>query len=187
MITLPEEQSDERLISATLAGDDGAFAHLVTRYKRRVFGLATRFARGHDELDDICQEVFIKVYDNLSRFRHESLFEHWLTKITVRTCIDALRSWRRDADRIPADQVVTIRDYAGEARSEAREARELLSWAMAQLKPDERVVITLMELEEKTIKETAALTGWSEANVKVRAYRARQALKRILEVDHGKR
>jgi RNA polymerase sigma-70 factor, ECF subfamily len=181
-----QEQTDESLISATLAGNDGAFAHLVTRYKRRVFGLATRFAQDHDELDDICQEVFIRVYDNLSKFRHESPFEHWITKITVHICHDALRRRRRDTNRISDNQALEIRDHAVEARNDAREARELLAWAMMHIKPDERVVITLMELEEKTVKETASLTGWSESNVKVRAYRARQALKRILEVDHGR-
>lgn len=181
---LPED-TDERLIRGALTGDDGAFALLVTRYKRRVFGLATRFAGNRDELEDICQEVFIKVYDNLSKFRQEAPFEHWLTKISVRTCHDFLRSRQRDRGRIDVNQLPEMRDHAVEARSAAREARELLTWAMAQLKPADRVVITLLELEEKTVKETADLTGWSEANVKVRAFRARQALKRILEVEHG--
>lgn len=186
MTSLPQEQSDERLISASLAGDGKAFTDLVVRYKRKVFALSVRFARDHDELEDICQEVFIKVYENLSKFRHESPFEHWITKITIHTCHDALRGRLRNANRIPDNQLLEIRDHAGEARHVASEARELLAWAMAQLKPDERVVITLMELEEMTVKETADLTGWSESNVKVRAHRARQALKRILEVDHGK-
>jgi RNA polymerase sigma-70 factor, ECF subfamily len=186
MASLVQEQTDAHLISAALTGDDGAFAQLVTRYKRRVFSVAVRFARDHDELDDICQEVFIKVYDNLRKFRHEAPFEHWITKITVRTCHDALRRRRHDSQRVSDKQAVEIRDYAVEARNDARDAREVLTWAMAQLKADERVIITLMELEEKTVKETAVLTGWSEENVKVRAHRARQALKRILEVDHGR-
>jgi RNA polymerase sigma-70 factor (ECF subfamily) len=63
-------------------------------------------------------------------------------------------------------------------------ARELLRWAMAKLSADERLVITLLELEERSVRETAELTGWSESNVKVRAFRARQALKNILEANH---
>jgi RNA polymerase sigma-70 factor, ECF subfamily len=185
MTELPKVQTDEYLISATLAGDDGAFAHLITRYKRRVFGLAARFARDKDELDDICQDIFIKLYDSLSKFRHEAPLEHWVTKITVHICHDALRRRRRDANRFSGNQVLEIRDNAEDARNAAREARDLLGWAMAQLKADERMIITLMELEEMTVKEAAELTGLSEANVKVRAHRARQVLKRILEVDHG--
>lgn len=179
------EQSDERLINATLAGDDGAFALLVSRYKRRVFGLVSRIARDRDELDDICQEIFIKIYDNLGKFRGDAPFEHWLTKISVRTCHDALRSRRHERLRVTDSRLPELHDHGIEARNHASEARELLSWAMGQLKPDEQLVITLLELEEKSVRETAGLTGWSEANVKVRAFRARQSLKRILEVENG--
>ena len=186
MSATAQGQSDERLIRAALGGDDGAFALLVGRYKRKVFGLVGRIARDRDELEDICQEIFIKVYDNLGKFRGEAPFEHWLTKISVRTCHDALRSRRHERLRVTASRMPELRDHGTEARSQAREARELLSWAMGQLKPDENLVITLLELEEKSVRETAALTGWSEANIKVRAFRARQALKRILEVEYGK-
>jgi len=180
------EQSDDSLIRATLAGDDGAFAQIVTRYKRRVFSLALRFTQDRDELDDICQEVFIKAYDNLKKFRREAPFEHWITKIATRVCYDALRSQRHGNNQVTGERTLEVQDHAADARNNAREARELLAWALAQLKPDERLVITLMELEEKSVKETVDLTGWSESNVKVRAHRARQALKRILEVDHGR-
>jgi len=66
----------------------------------------------------------------------------------------------------------------------ARDAAEVLQWAMARLSADERLVITLLELEERSVRDTAELTGWSESNVKVRAFRARQALKKILETSH---
>ena len=186
MDDVTEVFSDEGLITATLAGDDEAFACLVKRYKRRVFGLAARFARDSDELEDICQEVFIKAYENLGKFRAEAPFEHWISKISVRACHDALRSRRHDKHNLAWDDIsYEIKDHAEAARSEASLARELLDLAMGLLKPDERLVITLMELEEMTLRETAALTGWSEANIKVRAFRARQALKKILEKYHG--
>ncbi|NJD92363.1 MAG: RNA polymerase sigma factor [Geobacter sp.] len=181
-----QEQSDERLINASLAGHDGAFALLVSRYKRKVFGLASRIARDRDELEDLCQEVFIKVYDNLGKFRGEAPFEHWLTKIAVRICHDALRSRRHERFRVTDSRLSELHDHGAEARSHASEARQLLAWAIGQLKPDEQLVITLLELEEKSIRETASLTGWSESNIKVRAFRARQALKLILEVEHGR-
>ncbi len=187
MDDVTQELSDESLISAALAGDDGAFARLVGRYKRRVFGLAYRFARDNDELEDICQEVFIKAFDNLGKFRHEAPFEHWITKIAVRTCHDALRARRHEKHKQALDDVsYQIRDDAEAARAEARQARELLRWAMGYLEPDDRLVITLMGLEEMTLRETAEMTGWSEANVKVRAYRARQALRKILEKNDAR-
>jgi RNA polymerase sigma-70 factor (ECF subfamily) len=176
------EPSDESLVSAACAGDDRAFSRLVVRHKRRVFGLAARFTRNGFELDDICQDVFLKAYENLSSFRNEAPFEHWLIKIAVRVCHDALRRRKREQNYTHLDEyALEVRDIAGEARDEARLAREMLESALARLKPDERLVITLLELEQLTVREIAAATGWSEANVKVRGYRARQALKRVLE------
>lgn len=174
--------SDECLISAIRKGDDEAFARLVARYKRRVFGLAARFANDRDELEDICQNVFIKVYEHIPSFRSEAPFEHWLTRVAVRTCHDALRSRRHEKQAIRLDDwVYEIGDQREQARQEARQAREFLRQALSRLTPDERLVITLLELEGLTVREISQLTDWSEANVKVRAHRARKALKRIVE------
>lgn len=182
MDNVENEISDERLINETLRGDDEAFALLVARYKRRVFSLASRFARDRDELEDISQEVFIKAYENLKSFRREAPFEHWLSRIAVRACYDFLRRIRREKFHTPLENLVyELKDQSHEARQAAREAHELLAWAMSKMRPEERLIITLLELEEKPVREIAELTGWSEAKVKVRAFRARQALKTILE------
>jgi len=177
--------TDESLVKDALGGDDQAFVQLVRRYKRKVFGLAGRFARDGDELDDICQEVFIKVYENLGKFRHEAPFEHWLSRISVRTCYDFLRKRKIERRFVPWDSVsYEIEDREGIDTEAAEEAQRILDWGLARLKPAERLVITLLELEEKSVREIAAVTGWSEANVKVRAFRARQHLKRLLEKHH---
>ena len=180
--SVAEQPSDESLISATLAGDEGAFALLVARYKRRIFGLAARFARDSDEVEDICQEVFIKAFENLAAFRHDAPFEHWLTRIAVRASHDALRRRRREKGQSGFDDYVfEVRDQGADARHEAHLARELLKWALSRVKEEERIVITLLELEGYSVREISSLTGWSESNVKVRAHRARQVLKRVLE------
>lgn len=182
-----QELTDESLVKAACGGDDAAFAWLVGRHKRRVFALAARFARDADELEDICQDVFIKVYEHLSAFRNDAPFEHWLTKIAIRVSYDALRSRRNEKRHISLDDmVVELPDFAGGAESEARQARQFLRYAMSRLSPDEQLIITLMELEEFSVREAAAATGWSEANVKVRAHRARKALKRVVE-EHDER
>ena len=175
--------SDEHLVKTACAGDDSAFTQLVSRHKRRVFGLAARFARDNDELEDICQNIFIKIYENLSSFRHDAPFKYWLTKVAVRTCHDTLRSRQREKNNVRLDDegIPEIRDIREQAHSDAREARDLLRRALSRLSPDDQLVITLLELEEFSVREIAATTKWSEANVKVKAHRARQALKRILE------
>lgn len=182
MGNVEHEISDESIIKAVRAGDHTAFAQLVGRHKRRVFRLAARFARDGDEQEDICQTVFLKVYEHLPSFRNDAPFEHWLTRITVRCCHDALRGRRHEKTTLRLDdQVYDIRDNAERARHEARQARNFLRFALSRLTADERLVITLLELEEFSVREIAAATGWSESNVKVRAHRARQALKRIVE------
>lgn len=174
------EPADERLIQSTLAGDDEAFASLVGRYKARIFGIASRFARNNHELDDVCQEIFIKAYQNLAKFRGDAPFEHWLSRVAVRACYDLLRRTRHDRENASLESLAGfdpgIEDNVAPAR-----AREILDWAMEQLSAEERLVITLLELEKRTIREIGGLTGWSESNVKVRAFRARQKLKDILE------
>jgi len=182
-----QEPTDESLVSAACGGDDGAFARLVGNHKRRVFRLAARFARDADELDDLCQEVFIKVYEHLSAFRNDAPFEHWLTKIAVRVCHDALRSRRHEKHHMHLDDMVMeLPDNAGNSKRETRQARQFLKYAMSRLSPDEQLIITLLELEEFSVREASAATGWSEANVKVRAHRARHALKRVVE-EHDER
>jgi len=179
------ELADERIIEDVLAGRDGAFIQLVTRYRRKVFAMSARFARDRDDLDDICQDIFIKVYENLGKFRSDAPFEHWLSRIAIRTCYDALRKRRKEKGNVPLDTIhYQIAAESGEDHLVAEQARTLLEMGMAQLKPAERLVITLLELEEKPVREIAELTGWSETNVKVRAFRARQKLKRILEKYH---
>jgi RNA polymerase sigma-70 factor (ECF subfamily) len=185
----PEQvPNDERLIKAVLAGDDEAFSELVRRYKPKVFRLAARFVRDNDELDDICQEAFIKAYQSLKKFRGDAPFEHWLTKIAVNVCYDMLRKQSRKRDNVPLDSVdFSIGEPQSPSSSSGSEAWDILKNAFVKLRPEDRLVITLLNLEEKSVRETASLTGWSEANVKVRAFRARKELKRILEDEGGER
>lgn len=176
----PAEPTDEDLIASTLAGDDEAFAALVRRHKRRIIFLAARFARNDHERDDIAQEAFVKAYQSLGQFRGDAPFAHWLARIGVRACYDFLRRVRRTRQTVPLDGVdLAVADNVAPAQ-----AREVLDWALAQLPAKQRLVLTLLELEERSVREIAALTGWSDSNVKVRAHRARQALKSVLEKSH---
>jgi RNA polymerase sigma-70 factor (ECF subfamily) len=178
---------DERLVEETIAGSDDAFGLLVRRHKQRVIRLVARFARDNDDLEDISQDVFIKAYEKLETYRREAPFEHWLSRIAIRTCYDALRKRKNEKMNVPLQAIhQEIEDTSGALDGAAAEARGLISWGVARLRPDERLVITLLELEEKTVREVATLTGWSETNVKVRAFRARQKLKDLLETGNGR-
>ncbi len=187
-MTAPDEapKTDERLVKTALSGDDEAFTELVRRYKKRVFNIVAKFVRNSYELDDISQEVFIKVYQNLDKYRADAPFEHWVSKIAVNACYDALRKQARRKDDVPLDDVAfSLGDPAPEGQS-GNEAWMILRPALAALEPEDRLVITLLNLEEKSVREISELTGWSEAKVKVRAFRARKELRKILEENDGK-
>ncbi|MBF0565593.1 MAG: RNA polymerase sigma factor [Nitrospirae bacterium] len=176
------ESDDASLINATLSGDDDAFTELVKRYKHKVFGIAVRFAGDAHELDDICQEVFIKAYQNLGKFRGDAPFEHWISRIAVRNCYDALRKRKQmEYDFSFGSLDLPIIDNSSQKSRLAERKYKQLYAALEKLSPKDKMVIVLLELEEKTVREVAALTGWSETNVKVRAFRARWRLRKYLE------
>jgi len=170
---MPDENA---LIRSAVAGDHSAFSELVALHKSRVFGLVSRFTKDAHQMDDLAQDVFLRVWRNLRQYREDAPFEHWLSRIAVHACYDFLRKHRWSKQQVPLDDV----DLAAPDRSSASAARDLLEAAMSHLKPDERLVLTLVELEGRSMREAAELTGWSEANVRVRAFRARQALKEII-------
>ena len=181
----PAPDADEALVAATLGGDDDAFAEIVRRYKRRVFASAARFARDDHQLDDIAQEVFVRAFRNLAKFRGDAPFEHWLARIIVSACYDFLRKERRVREHVALDAIeYEVRDLTIDSAIAAGRARELLAFAMSRLAPDDQLILTLCEIEDRSVRDVAELTGWSEGNVKVRAFRARQNLKKILETSH---
>ena len=174
--------SDEHLVEATLAGDPHAFVEIARRHKSRVFGLASRFTRNAADLEDICQEVFIQAYVKLPQFRRDSPFEHWLLRITTHKCYDHLRRRRRSVGETSVDALLEA-GYEPSAPADPAPHPDLerLHAALAQLSAKERLVITLLEIEDRSVDEIVRLTGWSASNVKVRAFRARGALRKLLE------
>jgi RNA polymerase sigma-70 factor (ECF subfamily) len=185
MSDAPAEVADEQLVRATIAGDERAFAELVSRHKARVFGTCARFARDGQQLDDLSQEVFLRAWRKMSGFRGDAPFEHWLARLTITTCYDFLRKERRHREPLSLDDLaIEMRDHGVDAALAAGRAKELLEWAMRSLNADERLILVLLEIEERTVREISAATGWSESNVKVRAFRARARLKDILSDCH---
>lgn len=181
-IAVPDEDAD--LVRSAIGGDDEAFTELVRRHKGMVLRNAARFARNHAELEDLGQETFLRVYRDLRSFRGDAPFGHWLSRITVHVCYDALRKRRREEKDVSLEVLAApVADPSTGDGPSAQLARMILDQAMSRLKPEDRLVITLFELEDRSVREVAELTGWSETRVKVRAFRARQALKRYIGGD----
>ncbi len=181
----PSVSADDYLVQAACAGNADAFTEIIARHKGRVFGMAAKYARNHHELEDLAQDIFIRVWRGLTSWKGRAPFEHWLTKIAVRTCFDFLRRHRRRREtEVSRD---SLPEYCGLDREAAPEqegdnhALLLVRCAMTRLHPKEQLVLTLLELEDKTVREVSGLTGWSEGNVKVRAHRARASLRSAID------
>ena len=183
------EPSDAELVAAVLDGNTASFELLIRKYQPRIFATARRYTRRESEVEDVVQEVFVKAFQKLASFRAEAPFEHWLMRLAVRTCYDFLRRHQRSRETsfsdVSSQQEGEWLDRfvaAPEADSEgAAAARQLVEAVLARLSPAARLVLTLLEIEERSVKEIAALTGWSIPLVKVRAFRARAEMRRWLE------
>lgn len=182
------EPADEEaaLIAAAQGGDGRAFAELVRCHAGRVSRLVARFARSRSDLEEISQDVFIDVHRSLGRYDGRAPFEHWVCRIATRRCHDHLRRlyrrrWLGSLEVLLASGREPVAPAPAVAAAENPRV-EALRAALQRLPPDQQTVITLLELEEHSVRETAALTGWSEGNVKVRAHRAREALRRALAI-----
>jgi RNA polymerase sigma-70 factor (ECF subfamily) len=181
------ERTEAELIAAVLRGDAASFEPLVQKYSPRVFATARRYARRESEVEDIVQEIWLKAFQKLNSFRGEAPFEHWLMRLAVRTCYDSLRSHQRNRELTFSELTTAESDWLNRVCTEpeamgdhGEAARQLIGRILEQLSPPARLIITLLEIEERSVKQIAQLTGWSVPLVKVRAFRARAEMRRIL-------
>jgi len=176
------------LVNAALQNDDEAARELV----RRLYPLVARIVRAHRPRrtaeEDICQMIFIKVFQKLSQFSGKVPLEHWVSRVAVNTCLNQIESEKvrpevRHADLSVEEQAVVenLASSTDELAPDQRFAsRQLVDHLLATLKPVERLVIDLLYLQGRSVEEIRKITGWSAALVKVRAFRARQKMKQQL-------
>ena len=181
------DRTEAELIAAALKGDAASFEPLIEKYSPRVFATARRYARRESEVEDIAQEVWLKAFLRLGGFRGDAPFEHWLMRLAVRTCYDFLRGHQRNREDVFSELSAPEEDWLSRFVSEpeaadeqAAAARQLVERVLEQLSPPARLIITLLEIEDRSVKEISELTGWSVPLVKVRAFRARKEMRKIL-------
>lgn len=139
--------------------------------------------------EDLSQEIFMKMFTRLAQYQGAVPFPHWVSRIAVTTCIDHLRAQKRrpefrwaDLSESEADVLDAVMTNENDvAANDSFAAHELVHKLLDQLKPDDRLVIQFLDLEQKTIAEICALTGWNTSLVKVRAFRARRKLRKLFE------
>jgi RNA polymerase sigma-70 factor, ECF subfamily len=177
--------TDATLTTLARNGEDHAFEALISRHKDRVASLVSRFTSCHPELEDLCQVVFLRAWRGLPGYQADAPFSHWLLRIATNACRDHLRrQHRRRFFSLPlSPSSPDPRDPAPDRARDSLEAAEVCRRALRQLAPDDQLILTLRELEDRSVEEVASLTGWSQGNVRIRALRARQRLRTILLAD----
>ena len=175
-------------VRAVRNGDEAAARALLTHLHPLVVKIVRSHLPRRTAEEDLVQSVFIKVFTKLNQFRGEVPLEHWVSRVAVNTCLNEIsrekvRPELRHAD-LSEDEVAVLENLAGRDQELAPEdsigSRELVEKMLAGLGPEDRLVITLLHLEGRSIEEIRARTGWSATLVKVRAFRARQKMKKHL-------
>ena len=183
------EWTDDALVAAAGA-DEAAFEQLFERLRRQVARIAGRFFSQRDQIEDIIQDSFTKAYFALNTYHgtHEASFRAWLTQIAVNTCYDQLRRTRRRPEHAVEDfDDHEAHEFSGQLRAAASDvesalvSRDLAGKLLARLSADDRLVLTLLDVEGFSVAEIAEMTNWSVSKVKVRAHRARIHLRRVLQ------
>jgi len=170
-------------------GDEVAARELLRQFHPFVLKLVRAHLPRRISEEDLVQMIFIKVFHKLNQYTGRMPLEHWISRIAVNTCLNALKAekirpeWRlgdfseeiaAGIEKLAATEVDTA------TTDDFDLAKKLVTELIAQLSPEDRLVITLLHLEEKSVEEIHALTGWSRSATKVRAFRARAKMKKML-------
>jgi RNA polymerase sigma-70 factor (ECF subfamily) len=169
--------SDQELVKRCLKGEIKAFEILVNRYQKSIFNIVLRITRDYDEAEDITQNVFIKIYENLSNFKMNFQFSSWIYRIAVNESLNSLKV-RKVYE--PLNNTATPSFESSQNREDSNKLQFKLQRAIAALDPSYRVVIILKHFQECSYKAIATILELPEKTVKSRLYTARQLLRDAL-------
>ncbi len=174
-----EMVDDRALVSRVLSGDMQAFHALIKKHERLVGHMIGRLVKRDEDREELCQDVFLKVYEKLAEFNFQSQLSTWIATIAYRHAINHLRKRKLDtSDYSGADE--GIGQFVSDERADALAEEDIevyLSKMIESLPPQYKVVLTLYHLEHKNYSEIGEITGMPEGTVKNYLFRARQLLK----------
>jgi RNA polymerase sigma-70 factor (ECF subfamily) len=181
------------LIERASQGDDAAFNQVVQTYRKRILGTIARLIGRPEDVEDVGQEVFLRLYYSLGQLRTPEMFEPWLYRLTVNAAYDYLRKRKRRHESRMADlselQVLHADAVAGTERQDEEQrrkrVRELVDTLLAGVSEKDRVLLTLKEIEGLSLKELEKVYGLNENALKVRLFRARQKVMKVYESVTG--
>lgn len=176
-------ESDHELVFLAQKGERDAYDRLMLRHQDGVARHMRRFSRKREEVEDLTQTVFVKAYRGLASYKPTAPFANWLTVIANRV---GYEHWRREGKRIRAVSYHGNEEMLAEKEEppdRSDERFERLAGVMDRLKPAERQILYLLYVDGLSVAEAAGQMGWNQAVTKMRAYRARIKLRKILGVQ----
>ena len=175
----PAEDANLADVRAAASGDGEAYGRVIRRYQDSIARRMLRFTRDPRTVEELVHDVFVEAYFSLKTFRGDAPFEHWLQRIATRV---GYRHWTQ---RSRSSSHADVHLYEPEAASDASalDTADEVAVALEKLPPRDRLVLTLLYLESRSVAEAADLAGWSESMVKVQAHRARKKLRALLEAS----
>jgi RNA polymerase sigma-70 factor (ECF subfamily) len=173
------KEIDTALVRACQRGDIEAFEQIFRVYRNPVFRLAYRFTGNRDDAEDLTQEIFLKVFENIGSFRYESSFATWLYRIAVNTCMNFQR------DKKPAESLGVTDDLGSsvspETICERGELQRKIEAEIASLPNPLKIAFLLVVVEGMTYREASEILGLSVDALRMRVSRARQILREKLK------
>jgi RNA polymerase sigma-70 factor, ECF subfamily len=179
------------LIDRARSGDDGAFSQVVQAYRKRILGTIARLIGRPEDVEDVGQEVFLRLYYSLEQLRTAEVFEPWLYRLTVNAAYDYLRRQKRRQESRMSDlseQQVMMADATAGGKLSAEEqrrskVREQVEALLEHVSEEDRILLTLKEVEGLSLKELEKIYRVNENALKVRLFRARQRVLKAYEAS----
>jgi RNA polymerase sigma-70 factor (ECF subfamily) len=183
-------RTDSQLVELVLAGDETAFEQIFDRHKRTVARTAARYFQRHEQIEEIIQISFAKAFVEMAKFRgeHELSMPSWLGRIAANACLDLLRSQKRKPEHLQceltdgeAESLLDLVAAGGRSSERMLIDRDLSQKLLAHLPEDDRALLHMFYVDELSVAEIGNLLGWSVSKVKIRAWRARNGLRKVLK------
>jgi RNA polymerase sigma factor (sigma-70 family) len=177
------EMTDSDLVNKCLSGEQEAFSEIVTRYKKLIYSVVYNMISDKQEVNDISQEVFIRIYKSLNRYNPEYKFSTWTVKIATNLCLDTLR--KKKFDSVSIDEMIDVSSSVDtpEGKYIKKEKSERIRKAIAELPDKYRVPILLFHQNGLSYEEITGILNEPMTIVKNRLYRARLMLREKLELQ----
>ena len=184
------ESTDAQLVELVLAGDSTAFEQIFDRHKRMVAMVTARYFRRPEEIEEIIQISFAKAFVELERFRgqYDRSLMSWLSKITANACLDTLRTQKRRPERLDCEladheraALLELTSVTLEPTEKSLLDRDLIDKVLSRMENSDRILLQMMYADEMSVADIADVLGCSKSNVKIRAWRARASMRKILK------